>query len=213
MNTEKYLTIKDYTRHEIVIEKSRFICTLKRVKTEEEAKQFIQDIRKEHYNATHNCTAYIVGEDRMHQKSNDDGEPSGTAGIPMLEVLRKNDLTDIAAVVTRYFGGIKLGAGGLIRAYSSSVSEALKHAQIIERKRMQVIRIQTDYSNIGLLDSKLTDYAIINKNYLENVTYDLIVPVEDVEQWEAWFIDLTNAKIPYELLEVQFIEVPVELKK
>ena len=149
----------------------------------------------------------------MHQKSNDDGEPSGTAGIPMLEVLRKNDLTDIAAVVTRYFGGIKLGAGGLIRAYSSSVSEALKHAQIIERKRMQVIRIQTDYSNIGLLDSKLTDYAIINKNYLENVTYDLIVPVEDVEQWEAWFIDLTNAKIPYELLEVQFIEVPVELKK
>lgn len=213
MNTEKYLTIKDYTRHEIVIEKSRFICTLKRVKTEEEAKQFIQDIRKEHYNATHNCTAYIVGEDRMHQKSNDDGEPSGTAGIPMLEVLRKNDLTDIAAVVTRYFGGIKLGAGGLIRAYSSSVSEALKHAQIIERKRMQVIRIQTDYSNIGLLDSKLTDYAIINKSYLENVTYDLIVPVEDVEQWEAWFIDLTNAKIPYELLEVQFIEVPVELKK
>lgn len=210
MNNERYLTIKDETRHEIVIEKSRFICTLKRVKTEDEAKQFIQEIRKEHYNATHNCTAYIVGEDRMHQKSNDDGEPSGTAGIPMLEVLRKNELTDVAAVVTRYFGGIKLGAGGLIRAYSSAVSEALKHTQIIERKRMQVIRIHTDYSNIGLLESKLVDYTIIDKSYLEQVTYDIIVPVEDVEKWEAWFIDLTNAKIPYELLDVQYIEVPVE---
>lgn len=209
MNEERYLTINGYFRNENVIDKSRFICTLNRVTTEEEAQQFIQSIRKEHYNATHNCFGYIVGEDRMHQKASDDGEPSGTAGIPILEVLRKNHLTDIAAVVTRYFGGIKLGAGGLIRAYVGSVSDSLKLAPLIERKKMQVISVTTDYSNIGLLDSKLSSYTIMNKTYLESVTYELIVPLEEVENFTAWFIDLTNDKIPFTLKDVIFVEVPL----
>ncbi len=209
MNHERYLTIKGYTRHEIVIEKSRFICTMERVGSEEEARAFIQSVRKEHYNATHNCYAYIIGEDRLHQKANDDGEPSGTAGIPMLEVLRKNHLTDIATVVTRYFGGIKLGAGGLIRAYSTAVSETLKKAQMIERKRMQVMAIKADYADIGLLEAKLDPQSIVNKTYMERVTFEVIVPVEEVEAWEAWFTDLTHAKIPYERKALKFIEVPI----
>ena len=112
-------TIQKDCRTEIVIEKSRFICTLKKVSSEVEAQEFIKSTKKEFWDATHNCSAYIIND--MQQRSSDDGEPSGTAGVPMLEVLRKKNLTGVAAVVTRYFGGIKLGAGGLVRAYTNSV--------------------------------------------------------------------------------------------
>ncbi|PDM36799.1 YigZ family protein, partial [Bacillus cereus] len=101
----------------MVIQKSRFICYVSRATTEEEAQEFIQKIQKQNWNATHNCSAYLIGEQDQIQKANDDGEPSGTAGVPMLEVLKKRGLKDTVVVVTRYFGGIKLGAGGLIRAY------------------------------------------------------------------------------------------------
>ncbi len=109
-----------------MIQKSRFIGYVKRVETEEDAQAFVQEIKKKHHDATHNCSAYMVGEHNQVQKANDDGEPSGTAGVPILEVLKKKDLKDTAVVVTRYFGGIKLGAGGLIRAYSSTTSQASK---------------------------------------------------------------------------------------
>src|SRR5690606_36119864 len=114
----KYYTVKQAGSHEIIIQKSRFIGYVERVNTENEANEFIQKIKKQHYNATHNCSAYIIGDHDQIQKANDDGEPSGTAGIPMLEVLKRLNLKNTAVVVTRYFGGIKLGAGGLIRAYS-----------------------------------------------------------------------------------------------
>jgi len=122
---DTYLTIKEDGQSEIEIKKSRFICSLKRIKTEEEAKDFIQALKKEHWKANHNCSAFVLGEKNDIQRSSDDGEPSGTAGVPMLEVLKKNELINVVAVVTRYFGGTKLGAGGLIRAYSSAVSHAL----------------------------------------------------------------------------------------
>ncbi len=112
-----YFTVKQRGEHEIVIQKSRFIAHFARVETEEEAQDFIQEIKKQHWSATHNCSAYLIGEQDQIQKANDDGEPSGTAGVPMLEVLKKRELKDTVVVVTRYFGGIKLGAGGLIRAY------------------------------------------------------------------------------------------------
>jgi uncharacterized YigZ family protein len=204
---QKYLAIKEFSQYEIIIDKSRFICTMDRARNEEEAQRFIQKIKKEHYNATHNCSCYIVGEDRMHQKASDDGEPSGTAGIPMLEVLRKNGLTDTVAVVTRYFGGIKLGAGGLIRAYGGAVSETLKNTIIIERKKMQVISITAEYSDIGLLDSRLSNYEIINKTYLEKVSYEIVVDLDQVDTFSKWFIDLTNNKIPFQLKEVIIQEV------
>ena len=119
----QYFTVKGYGEHEIIIEKSRFICYVSRATTEEEAQSFIQNIKKKHWDATHNCSAYLIGAHDQIQKANDDGEPSGTAGVPMLEVLKKRKLKDTVVVVTRYFGGIKLGAGGLIRAYSKSTSE------------------------------------------------------------------------------------------
>ncbi|WP_368317719.1 YigZ family protein, partial [Listeria monocytogenes] len=123
---DHYLTIHSDGKHEIIIEKSRFICHIKRDTTENEAHSFIQAIKKEHRHATHNCSAYIIGENDQFQKAHDDGEQSGTAGVPMLEVLKKKALKNGAAVVTRFFGGTKLGAGGLVRAYGSAVSEAIQ---------------------------------------------------------------------------------------
>lgn len=139
------ITIARDFRQETVIEKSRFICSLKKVATEEEAQAFIRAVKKEFWDATHNCSAYIV--DGLAQRSSDDGEPAGTAGVPMLEVLRKNSLVGTAAVVTRYFGGVKLGAGGLVRAYSGSVANALKACGLAERVLL------ADYSLTGELQS------------------------------------------------------------
>lgn len=120
-----YKTVKGYGEKEIVISKSRFIAYVDRAETEEEAINFINKIKKMHYNATHNCSCYMIGEHNQIQKANDDGEPSGTAGVPMLEVLKKQGLQDTVVVVTRYFGGIKLGAGGLVRAYGKATTEGI----------------------------------------------------------------------------------------
>ncbi len=152
-----YLTVKEAGEHEIVIEKSRFICHLSRAASEEEAQEFIQKIKKQHWNATHNCSAYLIGETDHIQKANDDGEPSGTAGVPMLEVLKKRGLKDTCAVVTRYFGGIKLGAGGLIRAYGKSVSEGLNHIGVTERKLMRIMHTSADYTWLGKIENELRE--------------------------------------------------------
>ncbi|HIU64213.1 MAG TPA: YigZ family protein [Candidatus Avacidaminococcus intestinavium] len=128
-----FLTILRDWYKEIIIDKSRFICTLRKVSDEESAQAFIKEMKKEYWDATHNCSAYIVGEAAEYQRSSDDGEPSGTAGLPMLEVLRKNNLHNVAVVVTRYFGGIKLGAGGLIRAYAGCTAETVKEAGLAKR--------------------------------------------------------------------------------
>ena len=144
---QKYRTIKEDNQHKVEIKKSRFICFLKRIETEEEAKAFIQQIKKEHWKANHNCSAFVLGDHHEIQRSSDDGEPSGTAGVPMLEVLKKNDLINVCAVVTRYFGGTKLGAGGLIRAYSGSVAQAIVHTGIVEGRLQQEVFVQLDYSN------------------------------------------------------------------
>lgn len=160
---QSYLTVAGEGTHEIVIEKSRFICHLSRVSTEEEAQNFINHIKKQHWNATHNCSAYVIGENDQIQKANDDGEPSGTAGVPMLEVLKKRNLKDTCAVVTRYFGGIKLGAGGLIRAYGKSVSEGLNHVGVVERKLMRVMHTTVNYTWIGKLENEPSRVPLSNK--------------------------------------------------
>lgn len=202
-----YLTIKNSGENELIINKSRFICHISRANTKEEAEEFIKTIRKKHYNATHNCYAYIIGKDRLLQKANDDGEPSGTAGIPMLEVLRKNNLTDIVCVVTRYFGGIKLGAGGLIRAYSNSVSEAIKVVGIVQIKTMQKIIVELEYAQIGLFDHKLSNYQVINKEYTEKVKYTYLVDIDNVDNFINYIIELTNDKISYQITEQELCEV------
>lgn len=202
-----YLAIKQYTEIELIINKSRFIAQINRAETEEEALEFIKQIKKKHYNATHNCSCYIIGPDKMIQKQNDDGEPSGTAGIPMIEVLRKNNLTDTVVVVTRYFGGIKLGASGLIRAYSQAVSEAIKASGIIEKKLMRLIDVYFDYSLIGLLEHKLSSYEVINRTYLEKVCFTYRIDEDKVQAFLAYLIDLTNNNIKYELKDFTLCEV------
>ncbi|RSI21546.1 YigZ family protein [Streptococcus sanguinis] len=142
----EFKTIKEDGMVQEEIKKSRFICHVKRVYSEEEARAFIAAIKKEHYKATHNCSAFVIGEKSDIKRTSDDGEPSGTAGVPMLGVLEKHNLTNLCVVVTRYFGGIKLGAGGLIRAYAGSVALAIKEIGLVEIKEQAGLRLQLSYS-------------------------------------------------------------------
>ncbi|MFJ8530512.1 YigZ family protein [Bacillus sp. NPDC094106] len=204
----QYLTIKGYGEHEIVIQRSRFICYISRATTEEEAQEFIQKIKKQHWNATHNCSAYLIGEQNQIQKANDDGEPSGTAGVPMLEVLKKRDLKDIVVVVTRYFGGIKLGAGGLIRAYGKCTSEGIRHVGVVERKLMRVMKTEIDYTLLGKVENELrhSEYAIKDIHYLENVTFDIYVEEDQKHNFKNWMIELTNGKCTIEEDNMLYLE-------
>ncbi|MGA4718530.1 YigZ family protein [Fictibacillus nanhaiensis] len=203
-----YLTVKNEGQHEIIIEKSRFIAHIARATTEEEAQAFIQKIKKEHNSATHNCSAYLIGETDNVQKANDDGEPSGTAGVPMLEVLKKRELKDTVAVVTRYFGGIKLGAGGLIRAYGKSVSEGLNHIGVVERQLQQIIHITVDYTLLGKMENELRNsvYPIKEMNYMEKVEIQMYVPIKERETFKDWIIDLSNAQSEIVFGEQEYLE-------
>jgi uncharacterized YigZ family protein len=204
-----FTIVKDF-RHEIVIEKSRFICTLKKVQDEAEAQEFIKAIKKEFWDATHNCSAYIV--DEMAQRSSDDGEPSGTAGLPMLEVLRKNKLTNTAAVVTRYFGGIKLGAGGLVRAYTNSVAEAVKATGIAEKVLVSKFSFMYDLNEVGKILNILYQQQLFE---IADVEYGLKAKVilkmkdSDKESAEAWLTESLNKTIVLEREGSEFIEVPL----
>ncbi|MGM9986031.1 MAG: YigZ family protein [Bacillaceae bacterium] len=208
---ENYLTVKEYGEHEIVIERSRFICYVNRATTEEEAQTFIQEIKKKHWDATHNCSAYLIGEHDHIQKANDDGEPSGTAGVPMLEVLKKRQLKDTVVVVTRYFGGIKLGAGGLVRAYGKSVSEGLNHTGIVERKLMKKISIALDYTWLGKIENELrsSSYSLDEIHYLDNVIFDVYVLMKEVDTFKEWMTNLTNGKGQFIEGDVQYYETVI----
>ncbi|MDM5321625.1 YigZ family protein [Bacillus pumilus] len=193
---KRYLTVKSRGEHEIVIEKSRFICHIQRAVSEEEAQAFIQSIKKQHWNATHNCSAYLIGEHDLIQKANDDGEPSGTAGVPMLEVLKKRKLKDTVVVVTRYFGGIKLGTGGLIRAYGKSVSEAINHVGMVERCLMRTMHTTIDYTWLGKVENELraSSFQLKEIHYAEDVIFETYVEETQTEQFIEWMTELTNGK-------------------
>ncbi|MGM0792324.1 MAG: YigZ family protein [Bacillota bacterium] len=191
-----YKTVKGFAEHEIIIQKSRFIAHISRAETEEEALAFIQEIKKAHWNATHNCSAYLIGEHDHIQKANDDGEPSGTAGVPILEVLKKKQLKDTVAVVTRYFGGIKLGAGGLIRAYGKSASEGINAAGIVTRKLMKILSVKVEYTWLGKLENELREsvYSIKDIHYLENVEFEVFVEEAGINLFSEWITELTNGQ-------------------
>jgi uncharacterized YigZ family protein len=166
-------TIKKAVQCEINVKKSQFICSLFPTKTKKESKEIIQKLNEQYSDATHNCTAYIVSDG---EGFDDDGEPGGTAGKPMINVLRKNELHNITAVVTRYFGGIKLGAGGLVRAYSKSVMEAVGEAEIVEIEEYDVYQITFEYSNIKTADGEVRNNQLttINKYYTDKVSYEIV---------------------------------------
>lgn len=207
---ETYRTIEKNGVVEIEIKKSRFLCFLQRVKTEEEAREFIQTIKKEHWKANHNCSAFIIGLDAMILRSSDDGEPSGTAGVPMLEVLKQNKIVDVVAVVTRYFGGIKLGAGGLIRAYSTSVSEALKEIGIVEVKPQQEIFVTIDYSAVDKLQHFIEGkgYSVKDTQFLSDVTFCIMIDENDPLQEEV--TELLNGQVLFELGEYSYTETKIK---
>ena len=192
----RYLTVKQTGEHEIAIQRSRFIAHLKRAETETEAQEFIQTIKKQHWDATHNCSAYLIGEHDQIQKANDDGEPSGTAGVPILEVLKKRKLKDTVVVVTRYFGGIKLGAGGLIRAYGKATSEGLEAVGIVERKLSQIIHAKFDYTWLGKIEKELraADYKIKEIHYLDTVEVETYVDESLIQTFKDWIVELTNGQ-------------------
>ncbi|MFD2655582.1 YigZ family protein [Gracilibacillus thailandensis] len=206
-----YFTVKLEGSDEQVIQKSRFIGYVKRVTTEDEAQQFIQAIKKKHADATHNCSAYMIGEHDQIQKANDDGEPNGTAGVPILEVLKKRQLKDTAVVVTRYFGGIKLGAGGLIRAYSSTTSLAINTTGVVERKRMKKFFVTVDYTLLGKLENELrqSDYLLEETEYLDKVTFHVRTLVGEEAGFSDWITDLTSGNVELKEGENSYIEVDV----
>ncbi|MBU3571861.1 YigZ family protein [Priestia aryabhattai] len=207
----QYYTVKQEGSHEITIQKSRFICHMKRVATEEEAQQFIQDIKKQHWNATHNCSAYLIGERDQFQKANDDGEPSGTAGVPMLEVLKKRGLKDTVVVVTRYFGGIKLGAGGLVRAYGKSVSEALNELGTVKRTLTAVMHTTVDYTWLGKLENELRSsvYLLKEIHYADMVEIETFVEEAQTEAFTEWMTELTNGQADIRAGETTYLEEDV----
>jgi len=208
----QYYTVKNAGEHEIVIEKSKFVAQIARATTEEEAQAFIQEIKKKHWDATHNCSAYLIGEHNHIQKANDDGEPSGTAGVPMLEVLKKRDLKDTVVVVTRYFGGIKLGAGGLIRAYGKAVSEGLNAIGVVERRLMRIMHTKIDYTWLGKIENELRSHpSFILKeiHYLDNVEVETYVAEEMKESFVHWMTELTNGQAEISEGETEYLETDV----
>lgn len=209
---EDYKQIATDGEAEIIIKGSRFICALQRVETQEDALAFIQSKKKEHNKATHNCSAFLIGYDDNIQRANDDGEPSGTAGVPMLDVLKKNNLHFIAAVVTRYFGGTKLGAGGLIRAYSSSVSYALKQLGIIMHTQENIYDVTIGYHNIGKLDYFLSQkkYRLLETFYTENTTYRIGVIAKDDQVFIDEIIELFHNSVQPSLVSTHYIDLPIE---
>lgn len=190
-----YKTLHDFGSDEIIIEKSTFIGYAKPIKTEEEAVEFVNEIKKKHKDATHNVWAYTVGPAMNIQRYSDDGEPQGTAGIPTLEVIKKEDLRDVVVVVTRYFGGIKLGAGGLVRAYTKGAKVGLEAAKIIEKVMYKEVKIKIDYNQLGKVQNEIMNlgYFIKDTIYEDNVEIIVYSKLEDVEALTSRMIDITSA--------------------
>lgn len=209
----EFKTIKEDGQVQEEIKKSRFICHAKRVYSEEEARDFITAIKKEHYKATHNCSAFIIGERSEIKRTSDDGEPSGTAGVPMLGVLENHNLTNICVVVTRYFGGIKLGSGGLIRAYAGSVALAVKEIGIIEIKEQAGIAIQMSYAQYQEYSNFLKEHNLmeLDTNFTDQVDTMIYVDKEEKENIKASLVEFFNGKVTLTDQGLREVEVTVNL--
>ena len=196
-------SIEEITEHTLVIKKSEFICTLIPLNDENKINETIDYYKEKYKDATHNCVAYLVG---TKERANDDGEPSGTAGLPMLNVLKKQELSNIIAIVTRYFGGINLGAGGLPRAYSQAVAEALKEANIVEKHLIDVYDVFLDYSFTKKFEHLLKVNAIdcINKEYSEQVTYRLYI--DDLSFFDT-IQELTSNRYTKEFIKKEYVPI------
>lgn len=208
-----YYSIQDPIIHEIEIKKSRFITYLFPIRSEDDFQEHLAAIRKEHYKATHHCQAFILGEDSMIQRMSDDGEPAGTAGIPMLEVLKQENLTFMMAVVVRYFGGIKLGSGGLIRAYSNAVSEALKEAQMIKNIDQMMIALELRYDQMDRFNYFLTQtkhpMTLHDTQYTDSVTFTLAINLDKTKTVREELINLFSGQLEWVELGEETVDIPL----
>lgn len=205
---KKYKTIEIENSDEFIEKKSRFIGYVKPVKTQEEATKFIASIKSKHWDATHNVSAYVLRDNNI-QRSSDDGEPSGTAGVPVLDVLLKEELVDVCVVVTRYFGGTLLGAGGLIRAYSHASKIAVESGNIITMAPCKVLSVSLDYSFYDRLMIMLNDFSanVENTVFSDTVTVEFSLKSESSEPFSAKLTELSNAKYTVELLGEKFAKI------
>ena len=184
---------------EIVEKKSRFIATVKPVESQEEALDFIAAMKKKYWDATHNCFAFVIGENQELQRCSDDGEPQGTAGRPMLDVLLGEEIHNLAVVVTRYFGGTLLGTGGLVRAYSKAVQEGLKHCVIIEKQQGFLLKMNTDYNGVGKIQYIIgkRKIQITSSEYAADVTLEALVPEEELAKVKEEITEATSGRTIY----------------
>ena len=190
-----YKTLHEFGTDEIIIDKSTFIGYAKPIKTEEDAIEFINEIKKKHKDATHNVWAYTIGKTMNIQRYSDDGEPQGTAGIPTLEVIKKEDLRDVVVVVTRYFGGVKLGAGGLVRAYTKGAKVGIDAAKVIEKVMYKDVRIKIDYNQLGKIQNEIMNmnYFVKDTIYEDNVEIIVYSRLDEVNKLTDRMIDITSA--------------------
>lgn len=193
------------------IQKSRFIAYTSHVETEAEARDFVAAIKKKHFDARHNCSAWVLGADSSQQKSNDDGEPGGTAGNPILEAIKQHGLTNVVVVVTRYFGGIKLGAGGLIRAYSHTASLGLEATPCLEVKPFCLMEAEMDYSLLGTVENWIRNKELRTGEtaYLDKVTVRLLVKPADCEAISTELTNLTAAQCKITIHQPEYMSLPI----
>lgn len=202
-----YKTLHKFGVDEYIVEKSTFIGYAKPIKTEEDAIAFVNEIKKKHKDATHNVWAYTVGENMNIQRYSDDGEPQGTAGIPTLEVIKKEDLRDVVVVVTRYFGGIKLGAGGLVRAYTKGAKVGIEAGIVIEKVKYTEVKIKIEYTQLGKIQNEIMNLGFTVKDtiYSEDVEIIVYSKVEDVESLKDRMIDITSGTADVSLGEEYYL--------
>lgn len=211
----QYKTVYCGGEAEIIEKKSRFIATVRPVKSEEEALAFIESMRKKYWNATHNCFAYVIGEHFQVQRCSDDGEPSGTAGKPMLDVILGEEIHDVVVVVTRYFGGTLLGTGGLVRAYSGSTKEGLLASKVITKMHGQKLSIQTDYTGLGKIQYILGQrgISILNSVYTDKVALEVLLPETEIDSVMSEIREGTNGQAIMELSdECYFANIDGEMQ-
>ena len=196
---EEYRVLLEGGEGEIIEKKSRFIATVRKCDSEEEAVAFIEEMKKKYWDARHNCSAFVIGSRAEHTRCSDDGEPSGTAGRPMLEVLLGEEVRNVAVVVTRYFGGVLLGTGGLVRAYTQAVKEGLSHCVFGCMRYGQELEIVADYNSIGKIQYVLADREIVlvESLYTDVVTVRLLVPVSATDGLEKELTEATNGKVKF----------------
>ncbi|HHW48901.1 MAG TPA: YigZ family protein [Clostridiaceae bacterium] len=204
---KEYKTVLRYATAEIEEKKSRFIASVKPVSTEQEALDFIQSLKTKYWDATHNVYAYYIGGDNVVQRFSDDGEPSGTAGLPVLEVIKRMELQDLAIVVTRYFGGTLLGAAGLIRAYGKSASMGIEAASVARRVLCKQMIITVEYALFGRIQSQIISKGFTIKDiiYGQDVEMMVFVPVDEVEGFSKMVVDDSSGRALVETGENTYI--------